>query len=155
MMVQINPNTTGGLPSTRSAGLMFTNLIFLLAKNCRAVFALLKKCGRRKTRPLSMGSFSPDNTSSSASSLVPSRKSWIRSAIRSGGTRCVENTLIILVTICNWYFMRKRVMSIILIFWILVSENIFTVLSSCFTHTEMVYRNREKCTFTMGFLLKY
>lgn len=112
MMVHIRPSTTGGLPSTKSAGLMLTNLIFLLAKNCSAVLALLRKCGRRKTLPLSIGcfkkiielcyelwttgewrenctltSFSPDRTSNKASNLVPSRKSWIKSAIRSGGTR--------------------------------------------------------------------
>lgn len=55
MMVHIKPSTTGGLPSTKSAGLMFTNLIFLLAKNCNAVLALLRKCGLRKTLPLSIG----------------------------------------------------------------------------------------------------
>lgn len=55
MMVQINPRTTGGRPSTKSAGLIFTNLMRLLAKNCSAVFALLKKCGLRKTRPFSTG----------------------------------------------------------------------------------------------------
>lgn len=55
MIVQINPRTTGGRPSTKSAGLMFTNLIRLLARNCSAVFALLKKCGLRKTRPFSTG----------------------------------------------------------------------------------------------------
>lgn len=54
-MVQINPRTTGGRPSTKSAGLMFTNLIRLLVRNCNAVFALLKKWGRRRTRPLSTG----------------------------------------------------------------------------------------------------
>lgn len=55
MIVQINPRTTGGLPSTKSAGLMLTNFILLLARNCNAVFALLRKCGLRKTLPLSMG----------------------------------------------------------------------------------------------------
>lgn len=75
------------LPSTKSAGLILTNLIFLLAKNCSAVFALLRKCGRRKILPLSMGNFSPDNTSNSANNLVPSLKSSIKSSIRSGGTR--------------------------------------------------------------------
>lgn len=34
---------------------MLTSLIFLLAKNCNAVLALLKKCGLRKTLPLSIG----------------------------------------------------------------------------------------------------
>lgn len=111
MIVHINPSTTGGLPSTKSAGLMLTNLIFLLARNCSAVFALLRKCGLRKTLPLSIGcldkimvnftvtvtthhwmhqfhtSLSPDNTSNSAKSLVPSRRSRIKSFIRSGGTR--------------------------------------------------------------------
>lgn len=55
IIVQINPSTTGGRPSTKSAGFMLTNLIRLLAKNCNAVFALLKKCGRRKIRPRSVG----------------------------------------------------------------------------------------------------
>lgn len=54
-MVQIKPNTTGGLPSTKSVEFILTSLIFLLAKNCRAVFALLRKCGRRRFRPLSNG----------------------------------------------------------------------------------------------------
>lgn len=36
---------------------------------------------------LLLTSFSPDSTSSRANSFVPSRKSWIKSAIRSGGTR--------------------------------------------------------------------
>lgn len=39
----MSPNTTGGLPSTKSAGFIFTSLIRLLARNCRAVLALLKK----------------------------------------------------------------------------------------------------------------
>lgn len=55
MIVQINPRTTGGRPSTKSAGLILTNLMRLLARNCSAVFALLKKCGLRKTRPFSTG----------------------------------------------------------------------------------------------------
>lgn len=54
-MVQIKPRTTGGLPSTRSLALMLTSLIRLLAKNCKAVLALLRKCGLRRTRPLSTG----------------------------------------------------------------------------------------------------
>lgn len=87
MIVHIKPNTTGGLPSTRSAGLILTNLIRLLAKNCRAVLALLRKCGRRRTRPFSTGKRSPDRTSSNAISFVPSRKSLIKSSMRSGGTR--------------------------------------------------------------------
>ena len=87
IIVHIRPNTTGGLPSTRSAGLILTNFIRLLAKNCSAVLALLRKCGRLSTRPLSTGSFSPDNTSKSAINFVPSRKSLIKSSTRSGGTR--------------------------------------------------------------------
>lgn len=55
IIVQIKPNTTGGRPSTKSAGLILTSLIRLLDRNCKAVFALLKKCGRRKTLPLSIG----------------------------------------------------------------------------------------------------
>lgn len=55
MIVQIRPKTTGGLPSTKSLELMLTSLILLLCRNCRAVLALLKKCGLLKTLPLSTG----------------------------------------------------------------------------------------------------
>lgn len=39
-------------------------------------------------KDLNLTSFSPDNTSKSARSLVPSLKSSIKSSILSGGTRC-------------------------------------------------------------------
>lgn len=55
MIVQISPRTTGGLPSTKSLALILTSFILFDVKNCRAVFALLKKCGRLRTLPLSTG----------------------------------------------------------------------------------------------------
>lgn len=86
-------------------------LTFLLCKNWSAVFALLRKCGLFRFRPLSTGceqtnafrtsifyrsrvtrqpllkltSFSPDKTSSNASRRVPSLRSSIKSSTRSGG----------------------------------------------------------------------
>jgi len=62
-------------------------LTFLLSKNCRAVLALLRKCGRLKFLPLSTCNLSPDKTSNKANNLVPSFKSSIRSVTRSGGLR--------------------------------------------------------------------
>lgn len=92
-MVHIKPSTTGGLPSTKSAGFMLTNLMRLLAKNCKAVLALLRKCGRLKTRPFSTGKRSPDNTSKRAINFVPSRKSLIKSSTRSGGIRYTKKKM--------------------------------------------------------------
>lgn len=55
MMVQMSPRTTAGLPSTRSAALMFTSLIRFPARNRSAVFAFDRKWGRRRTLPRSIG----------------------------------------------------------------------------------------------------
>lgn len=51
----MRPNTTGGRPSTKSLALMLTSFIRLFVRNCKAVLMLLKKCGLRKTLPLSIG----------------------------------------------------------------------------------------------------
>lgn len=75
MIVQMRPRTTAGFPSTRSVELMLTNLIRLLAKNCRAVLAFERKCGLFIFRPLSHGNFCPDKISSKAINFVPSRRS--------------------------------------------------------------------------------
>ena len=90
IIVQMRPSTTAGFPSTKSAELMLTSLIRLLAKNCRAVLALLRKCGRFIFRPFSTGRRSPDKISNKAISFVPSRKSEYKSSIRKGGFRLAK-----------------------------------------------------------------
>lgn len=75
MIVQIRPRTTADFPSTKSAGFMLTNLIFLLAKNCNAVLALLRKCGRFIFLQFSIGNRSPDKISNNAIRFVPSLRS--------------------------------------------------------------------------------
>lgn len=110
MIVQIRPKTTAGFPSTKSAGLMLTSLMRLLAKNCSAVLALLRKCGRFMFLLFSTGKLSPDKISSNVSSFVPSRKSEYKSSMRSGGSCFAKYELIQLTKV---FFCTRSCSSIV------------------------------------------